>query len=189
LTVTSGRSSGRLAPKVSRDRQRGGAVAELAIAMPFIFMMMLGAVDFGRMLTVSTRVADATYAAAAYGAQSTSTAQDTNGMRNVALHELGLDVSASTTTKTGLVVGDASALTATAHATASTKDYDIAATRYCECEDHKSVDCDTGACAAGSGNRRVYVRVRVGTTFLTVFDYPGIPHEVTITRQTEMRAR
>ena len=189
MSVTSRRLSGRLALHASRQGQRGGAVAELAIAMPFIFMMMLGAVDFGRMWTVSTRVADAAYAAAAYGSQSTSKAQDTDGMRNVALHELGLDVSESTTTKKGLVVGAASAPTTTADATASVKDYDIAATRYCECEDHKSVDCNAGTCSAGSGNRRVYVRVRVGTTFLTVFDYPGIPHEVSITRQTEMRAR
>ena len=162
-------------------RQRGGATAELAIAMPFIFLLTLGAVDFGRMWTVSTRVADAAYAAAAYGAQSTTKAKDTDGMRTVALHELGIDE--STSTSKGLVAGAAS----TSETTAS--DYDVVATRYCECEDQKSVDCDNGTCSAGSGNRRVYVRVRVGTTFLTVFDYPGIPHEIEITRQTQIRAR
>ena len=58
--------------------------------MPFVFLLMIGAVDFGRMWTVSTRLSDAAYAGAAYGAQTAETAKDTQGIRQVALHELGL---------------------------------------------------------------------------------------------------
>ena len=184
VTVANGRVKARHEAASRHRRERGGAVAELAVAMPFVFMMMVGAVDFGRMWTVSTRVADAAYAGAAYGAQSTTTAKDTSGMRTVALHELGIDPVVSTPTKKAAV-----AVVESGKSVPSEKDYDVTTTRYCECEDKKSVDCDKGTCVVGSGNRRMYVQVRVGTTFQTVFDYPGIPHEVTITRQTRMRAR
>lgn len=58
--------------------------------MPFVFLLTIGAVDFGRMWTVSTRISDAAYAGAAYGAQTAETAKDTLGIRNVVLHQLGV---------------------------------------------------------------------------------------------------
>jgi Flp pilus assembly protein TadG len=177
-----------------RRRQRGAAAAELAVTMPFLFLLMLGAVDFGRIWTVSTRIADAAYSGAAYGAQTSLTAKDTEGIRDVVFHELGIDDSSSSALT--FAAGSAKSGTdtpssPTGHSTSgsSEQDYNIGVFRYCECEDGESIDCELGSCVAGSGNRRVYVRVRVGTTFETVFDYPGVPSEIVLLRQTQMRAR
>lgn len=68
-------------------------------------------------------------------------------------------------------------------------DYEILVARYCRCEDNSPVDCDTGTCTAGGGNRRTYVRVRIGTNFNTIFDYPGIPPVVALEREARLRAR
>lgn len=204
-------------------RQHGGAVAELAVTMPFVFLLMIGAVDFGRMWTVSTRLSDAAYAGAAYGAQTAQTAKDTQGIREVVLHELGLvaDDGASMT------YGQTAALSSTVAAgplgaaqggngggngnsgnssggssvesadegassegkTVTVDEYQILVERYCQCEDESSVDCDTGTCTAGSRNRRTYVRVKIGTNFTTIFDYPGVPAVIELEREARLRAR
>jgi len=204
-------------------RQRGGAVAELAVTMPFVFVLMIGAVDFGRMWTVSTRLADAAYAGASYGAQTAQTAKDTEGIRTVTMHELGLVPVAgawshfagtapqslaiapgalgsaqggngSGSGKTGSSDGsgwdNANDDSSDSEGKSVTVDaYEILVARYCRCEDNSPVDCDTGTCTAGSGYRRTYVRVRIGTNFTTIFDYPGIPPVVALEREARLRAR
>jgi hypothetical protein len=181
-------------------RQRGGAVAELAVTMPFVFLLMIGAVDFGRMWTVSTRLSDAAYAGAAYGAQTAETAKDTQGIREVALHELGL----LSVERAALMLGAAKGGNGgggdsggsdvgnggdTEGKAVSVDDYEILVDRYCRCEDDSSVDCDTGTCTAGSSSRRTYVHVRIGTNFTTIFDYPGIPPVIALEREARLRAR
>jgi hypothetical protein len=182
-------------------RQRGGAVAELAVTMPFVFLLMIGAVDFGRMWTVSTRLSDAAYAGAAYGAQTAETAKDTQGIREVALHELGLlsveraalmlDAAAKGGNGGGGDSGGSDVGNGgdTEGKAVSVDDYEILVDRYCRCEDDSSVDCDTGTCTAGSGSRRTYVHVRIGTNFTTIFDYPGIPPVIALEREARLRAR
>jgi len=191
--------------------------------MPFVFLLMIGAVDFGRMWTVSTRLSDAAYAGAAYGAQTAETAKDTQGIREVALHELGLisDGSAAITlgvsaSQTAMLApgifgaangGKGASSGGTSDAGGSggygsgdngsdsegkaitVDDYQILVDRYCRCEDDSPVDCDTGTCTAGSGSRRTYVHVRIGTNFTTIFDYPGIPPVIELEREARLRAR
>lgn len=168
--------------------------------MPFVFLLMIGAVDFGRMWTVSTRLSDAAYAGAAYGAQTAETAKDTQGIREVALHELGL----LSVERAALMLGAAKGGNGgggdsggsdvgnggdTEGKAVSVDDYEILVDRYCRCEDDSSVDCDTGTCTAGSSSRRTYVHVRIGTNFTTIFDYPGIPPVIALEREARLRAR
>lgn len=168
--------------------------------MPFVFLLMIGAVDFGRMWTVSTRLSDAAYAGAAYGAQTAETAKDTQGIREVALHELGLLSEESAALMLGAAKGgnggggdtggsDVGSGGDTEGKAVSVDDYEILVDRYCRCEDDSSVDCDTGTCTAGSGSRRTYVHVRIGTNFTTIFDYPGIPPVIALEREARLRAR
>jgi len=191
--------------------------------MPFVFLLMIGAVDFGRMWTVSTRLADAAYAGASYGAQTAQTAKDTEGIREVAMHELGLisadgaSLNSAATAAQALTIAPhflGSAMGGNGGGNGSTgssggsggdagydgssdsegksvtvDDYQILVARYCRCEDNSSVDCDTGTCTAGSGSRRTYVRVRIGTNFTTIFDYPGIPPVIALEREARLRAR
>jgi hypothetical protein len=202
-------------------RQRGGAVTELAVTMPFVFLLMIGAVDFGRMWTLSTRLSDAAYAGAAYGAQTAQTAKDTQGIREVVLHELGLasDEGPAMTHGTTAAIsatlisgplgaaqggngggngnsgsGSGSGADSTEGDTSEGKtvrvdEYEILVGRYCQCEDESPVDCDTGTCTAGGGNRRTYVRVKIGTNFTTIFDYPGVPPVIELEREARLRAR
>lgn len=190
--------------------------------MPFVFLLMIGAVDFGRMWTVSTRLADAAYAGASYGAQTTQTAKDTEGIREVAIHSLGLISSAGASSSlvgsdpqplaiAPSVLGPANGGNGNGNAKSGSSDgsgvdgggdgsssegksvtvddYEILVARYCRCEDNSPVDCDSGTCTAGGGNRRTYVRVRIGTNFNTIFDYPGIPPVVALEREARLRAR
>ena len=168
--------------------------------MPFVFLLMIGAVDFGRMWTVSTRLSDAAYAGAAYGAQTAETAKDTQGIREVALHELGLLSEESAALMLGAAKGGNGGGGDTGGSNVgsggdfegkavSVDDYEILVDRYCRCEDDSSVDCDTGTCTAGSGSRRTYVHVRIGTNFTTIFDYPGIPPVIALEREARLRAR
>jgi len=176
----------------------------LQIFLPFVFLLMIGAVDFGRMWTVSTRLSDAAYAGAAYGAQTAETAKDTQGIREVALHELGLlsveraalmlDAAATQTVAVtpdgfGAAKGENGGGGDIEGKAVSVDDYEILVDRYCRCEDDSSVDCDTGTCTAGSGSRRTYVQVRIGTNFTTIFDYPGIPPVIALEREARLRAR
>lgn len=197
--------------------------------MPFVFLLMIGGVDFGRMWTVSTRLSDAAYAGAAYGAQTAETAKDTLGIRSVVMNELGLlsgrrasmttaapaadsataapkilgaaqggngvgngnsasgGESAGSSTANSSSGGDAAS--STEGKTVTVDAFEILVDRYCRCEDDSAVVCDTGTCTAGSGSRRTYVHVRIGTNFTTIFDYPGIPPVIELERETRLRAR
>jgi Flp pilus assembly protein TadG len=142
--------------------ERGAALVEFAIVLPLLTMVMLGAVDFSRVWVQSSAVENAAHAGAQYGAQTTSHAVDTSGIYNAVMDDL-----------------NASA--------AATETFTVASQQYCECANTVSVDCDDGECS--SGGVHMYVRVRVNSTFETMFDYPGIPREIDVSREARIRAR
>ncbi len=126
----------------ARPRERGQAVLELAFALPFLMLLVLGAVDFGRVFFVSVQVGQAARQGVAYAAASTTNAADTTGIHNAALDG---------------ITGVASPLTVTA----------------------------TGPTNDTSGGR--YAKVTVTTTFLTLFDWPGIPHSIPVTKSAQWK--
>jgi Flp pilus assembly protein TadG len=63
-----------------RDKQSGQALIELAISLPLLFLLLLGAAEFGRLAYMAIEVADAAKAAAQYAAYDTTTMQDTSGI-------------------------------------------------------------------------------------------------------------
>jgi hypothetical protein len=67
--------------------------------------------------------------------------------------------------------------------------YDIDVSRYCECSaDNSQTTCEgTNTCIAGG--RKTYTQIRVGMTFETIIDYPGIPGTFDLTREVRLRAR
>src|SRR4051794_32091869 len=64
---------------------RGGAALELAVAFPFLLLLLIGAVDYGRLYYTSVTVANAARAGAEYGAQDIATSQDTAAIKSFAL--------------------------------------------------------------------------------------------------------
>jgi Flp pilus assembly protein TadG len=64
--------------------QSGQALVEMALTVPMLVLLLLGAVEFGRVAYISIQVSNAAKAAAQYGAQTLDTAVDQAGMQAVA---------------------------------------------------------------------------------------------------------
>lgn len=67
-----------------RRSQSGAAAVELALTLPFLLLLVIGVVDYGRAFYTSITVANAARAGAEYGAQSPETSGDFVEMRNFA---------------------------------------------------------------------------------------------------------
>lgn len=76
-----------------RDRFRfsetGGAAIELAVLLPVLILLAIGAAEFGRVYFTSIGVASAARAGAQYGSQSAAASSDTVGMNLAANAEAG----------------------------------------------------------------------------------------------------
>lgn len=140
-----------------RKLLRGQGMVELAMAAPLLILMLLAAVDMGRLLMMSITANSAARAGVEYGAQSVITASDTNGMVQAALQD-GKDIS-------GL------------QATAS---------YYCKCPDGTiPKGCGDGVCA--SGQQIIYVNVVTTAQFTPMTKIPGIPSPLTISSNVTRR--
>jgi Flp pilus assembly protein TadG len=71
-----------LRPIADGCEESGQALIELALTLPLLFLLLLGAAEFGRLAYMAIEVAEAAKAAAQYGAQNNITAADysTNGI-------------------------------------------------------------------------------------------------------------
>lgn len=158
---------------INERRERGGVLAEFAVVLPVALLLLLGGIDFGRVWMLATATANAAHAGAQYGAQNATLSSDVNGMRNVVISDLTSSsiIKASNPGEGGIGIDD----------------FVITPERYCECSDGAKITC-TNKCGGGT-NPMIFVRVRVDTTFQTLFDYPGIPSEVQISRAATLRAR
>jgi hypothetical protein len=148
-------------------------LAEFAVVIPVALLLLLGAVDFGRVWALASASANAAHAGAQYGSQNAQLAADIEGMRTVATNDLASSavLAASNDGEDGI----------------SMADFVITPERYCECTDGSEIACDN-KCGGGT-NPMVFVRVQIDTTFETLFDYPGIPNTMQISRAAVLRAR
>ena len=140
-------------------RQQSGTVSvEMAAMLPILILLTLGAVDLGRLFYVTVTVANAARAGVSYGSLNKQRSKNLDKS-----HEFG-------------------------HADADSVQGGVAvnATRFCECSDGSSVDCETGTCDEGS--KSIYVRVRAWKTYQTLLPYPGIPNSVAMVRDAYMQA-
>jgi Flp pilus assembly protein TadG len=74
-------------------REEGQALIETAVSMALFIVMMLGAVEFGRLAYVTIEVSNAAKSAAQYAAQSAATAADVSGIQTAAKNEYGTPAS------------------------------------------------------------------------------------------------
>jgi len=144
-----------------QSNTRGTALAEMAILLPVLLLLLLGSVDFGRGFFDALAVESAANAGAQYGGIDPSTAKDTAGIRAAVFDNLG--------------------------STPGDRQVDVVVDRFCNCEGGVSVACDSGSC--GASTPRTYVQVSVTMPFVTLLDYPGIPHTVVLSRSALQRAR
>jgi Flp pilus assembly protein TadG len=156
-----------------KQRQRGQALVELAFVLPMLLVLVLGVIEVGRYAYIAILVGNAARAATAYGAQSLPQSADTNGITAAAV----ADFQSNGQDPTLLKVPAANQATS------------------CGCDNGGTVtsfNCDpkvyaaAGTCPAG-GHWVVTLSVTANGTFGSLFNYPGIPSSITVSRASSMR--
>jgi len=137
----------------------GGAAVELAVILPVLVLLGIGVSDLGRLFFTGITVANAARAGASYGAQSTATSGDTVAINLVATQDA---VNAGTVT--------------------------VSSRSFCRCDAGEVADCTVGDCGA-YGEYRFYVEVTVTKAVNLIFQYPGFPSPVTLSRTATFRVQ
>lgn len=150
-----------------RYGQRGAALAEFALLMPFLIVMLLGVVEFGRYAYFSIVVGNAAHAGAQYGSLNRINGADYAGMKAAANADAAQNGIANITPL---------------------------ASNVCACW-NSSTDTETpstptaAACTqtCTTGQLTWYVQVDTSGTFTPLFSYPGIPSTFTVSSRAVMR--
>lgn len=145
----------------ARD-QRGAAAAELALFLPLLVLVLLGAIDFGRFAYAAITVSNAARAGAAYCAYNNCSNSTADDIRRVAREEAWpyLDIPATPTYVEVPVV--------TSGAGCSVSD-----------------PCPGVTSGPGCSSSRPCLRVRVRYPFTTLIPWPGIPSAITVARSAQ----
>jgi Flp pilus assembly protein TadG len=154
-----------------RVRENAGqAFVELALVLPIFLLLLVGAVEVGRLAFASIEVSNAARAAVAYAAQSHITASDTTNIQLAATSD-AQEVTSMTTPN--VVVSES-----------------------CSCESTAGVMTTPGSCtgistAVGScpspSRIVLFVQVTTSASVSTLFHFPGIPSTVTLRGYANMR--
>jgi Flp pilus assembly protein TadG len=145
---------------------------ELAFVLPVFVLLLLGVIEIGRYAYIAILVGNAARAGADYGAQSKML--DTVGIKNAADY----DFAGSTNGTPGPTNGQAySALT-------------VVSSQSCGCDSGGTItsfacSTDPDSCPAGS-HWIVFVSVTASGTFSGLFNYPGIPKNLVISRTAKI---
>ena len=143
--------------------QRGSALAEFAITVPLIALILAGISEYGRFTYDGSEVGNAARAGVQYGAQTLFTAADTGAGGGI---ELAAKADA----------GQVSGLTVTSSNACSC--YNSPASGFA-C----TTSVATQPCTANTSDHRVIqVSVTAGATFVPFMHFPGIPNSLVITR-------
>jgi Flp pilus assembly protein TadG len=146
----------------------GQAFVELALVLPVLILLMLGAVEVGRLAYADIEISNAARAGVAYAMQSHGFAADSTGIENAAKQDAP--------NIPGLVV-DTPILT-------------------CYCETSGGVTTALASCSSTDANLTtcpspssivVYVQVNTHAQVDTAFHFPGLPNTLTLRGTAIMR--
>jgi Flp pilus assembly protein TadG len=148
-----------------RTDKRGTSLLELALVLPILTLILLGAIDLGRVFYATAEVTNAAHAGAEYGARTVSLATDTAGMKLTASND-AVDVSGITTT----------------------------ASYSCSCTSIQgsgfNVACPSAATTCGNSSPfLVYVTVTTSKSLTPMFPWPKVPNPITVSSSATMRAK
>jgi hypothetical protein len=146
---------------VSRVRERGQSLVELAFVLPLLLLLLVGIIEIGRFAYYSILVANAARAGAQYGAQSLATAADIAGISTAGANDAQGIVAPNTLT--------------------------VSSTQRCGCSSAALGACGALAICIPPGHPLVYVQVTAVGTFNSLFNYPGLPGPLNVTSVQEMR--
>lgn len=137
----------------------GQSFVELALVLPIFILLVVGAVELGRLAYASIEVSNAARAGVAYGAQSHITASDNSGIQLAATQD----------------APDITSLTAIA-------------TQACSCSNGTAISCsNAGTNCVGPARIIEYVQVSTSADVNTLFHLPGIANTVTLRGHAIMR--
>jgi Flp pilus assembly protein TadG len=151
----------------NRWDDRGQAFIELALVFPIFILLLVGAVEVGRLAYASIEVSNAARAGVSYAAQTSATAADTTNIQLAATQ-------------------DAPNLTSIS----------ALASHSCSCESSAGVITAFSSCSIAITNltscpspSRIiqYVQVQTTAPVATLFHFPGIPSTVTLRGFAVMR--
>ena len=136
---------------------QGQALAEFALLLPVLVIILLGAGELARLAYASIEVTNAAHAGAEYGAQGYGTAGDFAAIEQAA----------------ALDAQNIPGFTATAQ-------------NVCTCNNGSSVAYDSADATCGT-SFVVYVQVNTSATYNPIFHCPGLPQTYTVKGQAIMR--
>lgn len=141
----------------------GQALVELALVIPLLTLILVGAAEVGRIAYAAIEVNNAARAGVAYAAQThaTATASDPTNMSYITL---------AATQEAPDVTG-----------------MTVTASDSCICSDGTSITCTTALTSCLSPARNIEtVQVNTTATIDTAFHFPGIPNSITLNGQAIM---
>ena len=139
--------------------ESGASVAEIALLLPILLLLLVGLIDFGRAYYLSTEVSAAASAGALYGSQNTTAAQDATGIKTAAL--------AGAPNVSGMTVPTVSVA--------------------CQCSGSTaSVSCTSPGCSSSS-HMIEWLTVGTSATYKPLLPYPGIPSSISLAGQATLR--
>ena len=136
---------------ILRGSDCGQALLETALTLPLLALLLVGAVELGRVAYASIAVSNAARAGAQYGAQNGGTAGDTTGISVAAANEAP--------NLTGLT---------------TTSSYS------CVCSDGTASDCSNAATDCPNSHIETIVVVKTQFAFNSLIHVPGIPAAFTL---------
>lgn len=157
-------SSGHLHPANAAPRKResrraqGQSIAEVAIVMPLLLLLLLGGVEIGRLAYYSIEVSNAARAGVQYGSQSLADSADNAGILQAAQNDASNIAGLTVTTR-----------------------------NLCACSNDPAnyVGCPAKGC--GTGHSVVFLEVRTEGNVQPLFHIPGLPNVFQVTGQALMR--
>lgn len=152
-----------------KRHNRGQALLETAVIVPFLLLLMMGVIDIGRYTYQAIEVGNSARAGAEYGSQNLGTALDYTGMQAAAVADAGN-----------------AKFVATAGCTTYSATCNVIASSMCVCASGAASACLAADCPAPD-HRLVYVSVRSVDAFKSYFNYVGIPSSITIDRTMKMQ--
>jgi Flp pilus assembly protein TadG len=124
-----------------RRNDSGQAILEVALIAPVMILLLIGAIDLGRLSQFDTKLAASARAGAQFGASNLVNAANDAGMVAAALNEAQSNAALPT----------------------------VVATSYCECYGGTATTCTVGMCA--SSHRLLFVKVTASGKFVPIFHY------------------
>ena len=143
------------------EGESGQAIVELTLLLPLLVLIFLAAADLARMFYHATALTQAARSGAQYGAQNMATSADVAGMTQAAMSSAADDLGTIT-------------LAPAPH-------------RYFQCGTEATTPSEVPC--ADKRAPKVFVEVSVEKTFSTLFNYPGIPHAVPMSRVATLRVQ